>query len=418
MAKASALGLDRRGRTTLIWMCVLVTVNQLGFGAIVPVIALYADAFDVSKTEIGLAIAVYGLARLLLNVPAGRIADLAGRRVALAIGGAVTVVGAILCAIAPTYGLFLVARFIAGAGGAFVLTAGQIVMADIAPPRNRGRVMAIYQGVFLITVGLGAFPGGWLADNFGLAAPFWANAILALFVTVVAWFMVPETRPQASPQAEAHRGQPEGRFMTQVRFLLRSENLVLISLVTLAAAFSRTGGLFNVIPILADQEMQLSPDQIGVGLGMISIVGMIFVYPSGMLVDHFGRKAVIVPSVILSAIGMLAFVVADDYASFLVASTFWATAGGIAGAAPGAYAADVAPPGMMASAMGVYRALSDVGYVIGPLAMGGISDIAGADTSLIVTAVLLLVVGILFAFRADESLPGREKPVTRSAPSG
>lgn len=47
--KKSSLGLDGRARTTLVWMCVLVTVNQLGFGAIVPVIALYAEEFGVSK---------------------------------------------------------------------------------------------------------------------------------------------------------------------------------------------------------------------------------------------------------------------------------------------------------------------------------------------------------------------------------
>lgn len=413
--KKSSLGLDGRARTTLVWMCVLVTVNQLGFGAIVPVIALYAEEFGVSKTAIGLAVAIYGLARLMLNVPAGRLADRAGRRTTLAVGGALTVIGAALCALAPTYVLFLAARFVAGAGAAFVLTGGQIVMADIARPHNRGRVMAIYQGVFLVTVGLGAFPGGWLAANFGLAAPFWANAVLALAVTVVAWFFVPETKPAVEPLPAGTTPAPAAGFWTEIRYLLHERNLVLISLVTLAAAFVRTGGLFNVIPILAEQEMHLEPDQIGVGLGMISIVGLFLVYPSGMLVDRFGRKAVIVPSTVLSAVGMVAFVVADDFGSFLLASTFWAAAGGIAGAAPGAYAADVAPKGMMASAMGVYRALSDVGYVIGPMTMGAISDVAGTDTSLIVTAVLLFAVGMLFAFRADESLPSRTAEVRAKA---
>lgn len=417
MPQQTSLGLDRRGRSTLIWMCVLITVNQLGFGAIIPIVSLYADEFGVSKTAIGLAVAVYGLARLLLNVPAGRIADLAGRRTTLALGGAITVIGSILCAVAPTYPLFLAARFVAGAGSAFVLTGGQIVLADIAPPASRGRVMAIYQGVFLISVGLGAFPGGWLADTFNLAAPFWANATLALLVTTVAWFRVPETRPAKDTRAAGRAGQPAAGFWSDFRSLLRQRNLVLISLVSLIAAFSRTGGIFNVIPILGEQEMGLSPSQIGVGSGMISIVGMVLVYPSGAMVDRFGRKAVIVPSTILSAAGMVAFVVAQDFSGYLIASTFWAAAGGIAGAAPGAYAADVAPEGMMASAMGVYRALSDIGYVIGPLVMGAISDVAGADTSLLVTAGLIFAVGMLFAFRAEESAPRkRATPVTVSPP--
>jgi DHA1 family multidrug resistance protein-like MFS transporter len=408
MPQQMSLGLDRQGRSTLIWMCVLITVNQLGFGAIIPVVSLYADEFGVSKTAIGLAVAVYGLARLLLNVPAGRIADLAGRRSTLALGGAITVIGSILCAIAPTYPLFLAARFVAGAGSAFVLTGGQIVLADIAPPSSRGRVMAIYQGVFLISVGLGSFPGGWLADTFNLAAPFWANAALALLVTTVAWLQMPETRPSRESRTTHSLDHPAGSFWADFRSLLGQRNLVLISLVSMIAAFSRTGGIFNVIPILGEQEMGLSPSQIGVGTGMTSVVGLILVYPSGAMVDRFGRKAVIVPSTILSAVGMIAFVVAQDFGGYLIASTFWATAGGIAGAAPGAYAADVAPEGMMASAMGVYRALSDIGYVIGPLAMGAISDVAGADASLLMTAGLIFAVGMLFAVRAEESIPSRK----------
>jgi MFS-type transporter involved in bile tolerance (Atg22 family) len=116
---------------------------------------------------------------------------------------------------------------------------------------------------------------------------------------------------------------------------------------------------------------------------------------------------VIVPSTILSGIAMLAFVLADGFGPFMVASVFWAVATGIAGAAPGAYAADVAPPGMMASAMGMYRTLSDIGYVIGPLALGAVSDLAGADTALWLTAGLLFSVGPLFFFRAQETLPGK-----------
>lgn len=406
MERANRIGLDAAGQKILVWMCVLIAANQLGFGAIVPVTALYAESFGVSNTAIGLTVAIYGLARLAVNVPAGRMADLLGRRWALAVGGILTVAGTIVCAIAPSYAIFLTGRFIAGAGAAGVLTGGQIVLADIAQPGNRGRVMAIYQGVFIVTVGAGAWPGGWLATNFGLAAPFWANALLASFVTAIAWFFVPETRELASRPGTA-RPSHAGGFLGQTHFLLRSEGIVLISLVSLSAAFARTGGLFNVIPLLADQQIGLSPDQIGLGLGMVSIVGLVLVYPSGVLVDRFGRKAVIVPSTILSGVAMLAYTTADSFGLFMVASIFWATSTGIAGAAPAAYAADVAPPGMTASAMGLYRALSDVGYVIGPLALGAASDLSGPDAALWLTAGLLFAVGTTFSLRAAETRPAQ-----------
>src|SRR5262249_60389887 len=55
-------------RRVLLWMCVLVAVNQLGFGAMVPSLPLYAQSFAVPASAIGLAVAAYGLARFLSAV--------------------------------------------------------------------------------------------------------------------------------------------------------------------------------------------------------------------------------------------------------------------------------------------------------------------------------------------------------------
>ena len=170
----------------LIWICALIAVNQLGFGSIVPAVPLYARSFGVPQSAIGLTIAVYGLARFLLNVPAGQLADRLGRRDTLAIGGLLTAAGNLLCALAPSYLAFLGARFVAGAGAALVLTAGQIVVADISTPARRGRMMAIYSGVFIFSVGVGPYPGGLLAEHYGLSAPFYAYAVLGAAAAALA----------------------------------------------------------------------------------------------------------------------------------------------------------------------------------------------------------------------------------------
>jgi multidrug resistance protein len=398
------MGLSRQGTIVLLWMCVLIAANQLGFGSIVPVVALYAKEFGVSQTAIGLTIAVYGLARFLVNLPASQLADRLGRRSTLAIGGIITIAGTVFCALAPNYGIFLVARFVAGAGAACVLTAGQIVLADIASPQNRGRVMATYQGVFLFSVGAGAFPGGWLADRYGLASPFWANAVLATVVTVLALVFVPETRDMRHSSAASPSPRERVPLGQQLQVVFQVPGFAMICLVSFAAFFARTGGLFNVMPLIAEDHIGLSPDQIGLGIGMISIMSLVLVYPSGMLVDRFGRKGVIVPSTLLTGVAILGYGIADDFLWFMVSSVLWSAASGVSGAAPAAYAADVAPQGMTASTMGLYRALADAGYVAGPLILGVISDLASPIAALVTTSLLLLSSGMLFALRAPESL--------------
>ncbi len=395
--------MPRSRRTAiLVWMCVIIAVNQLGFGSIVPVIALYARSFGVHQSAIGLAIAVYGLARFLVAVPAGRLADRRGRRVSLAAGGLLSAAGNVLCALAPTYAAFVGARFVAGGGAALVMVTGQIVLADISTPAERGRMMAIYQGVLAFAVGIGPLPGGLLAERFGLPSPFLAYAVAGTLVAAVAWLRVPETRA-------SHRddGAPTPAlalpFAGQVRLFTSHAGFVLVSLISFVNAVARTGGLMNVIPVLAVDRLGLTTGRIGFGLGLASVVGLALTYPSGVLVDRWGRKTVIVPATFLAGASLTIFFLAPSYAWFLAACVTWSAASGVSGAAPAAYAADVAPPGMNAMAMSMYRMLSDAGYVLGPITLGVATDVFGANAALAGTAVLLVVVAALFARFAPET---------------
>jgi MFS family permease len=383
----------------LVWMCVLIAVNQLGFGGIVPVLALYARSFDVSQSAIGVAIAVYGLARFLLAMPAGRLADGLGRRPALAMGGLVTAAGNLLCAYAPSFAVLVAGRFVAGAGAGLVLIGGQIVLADISTPARRGRMMAVYQGVFLFAVSIGPLPGGLLAEHYGLRVPFLAYAVAGVIAAALAWIFIPETRSAGGADIEV----TPLAFFSQVRILTGHTGFMLVSLVSFMNAVARTGGLFNVIPLLAHDRLALNADRIGLGLALASLVGLVVIYPSGMLVDRYGRKTVIVPATIMAGISLVLFLLAPSYAWFLAGCVAWSVASGVGGAAPAAYAADVAPPGMNAAAMSGFRMLADLGYVVGPIALGLATDLVGADATLGATAVLLTATALLFARFAPET---------------
>lgn len=310
----------------LVWISAIVGINQLGFGSIVPVVPLYAQAYGVSEALIGLAIAVYGLARFTSSAPAGWIADRAGRRWSLFVGGLATVLGNILCALAPSYPIFLVGRFVAGSGASMVLTSGQIVLADITEPATRGRTMAIYQAVFLFAVGFGPIPGGFLAQYGGLSAPFWVYGFVGAIVAVLALWRLPETRPAGA--REPAQGN-EFVFRRQLVSVLRHRPLLLIGLVTFGNFFARTGALFTLVPLRAEREIGLSPSQIGFGLAAVSVVSLVMAYPAGVLVDTFGRKVVIAPATLFSGLGLVGFAFASSYPWFLLACVTWALASGI-----------------------------------------------------------------------------------------
>ncbi len=388
-------------RSVLAWMCVLIAVNQLGFGAVIPVLPLYAQSFGVPQVAIGATVAVYGLARVLLAVPTGQVADRLGRRNALAIGGALSALGNLWCAAAGGYVELVLARFVAGAGAGIVVTAGLIVLADITRASTRGRTLSIYQGVFLFAVGIGPLPGGYLAERFGLEAPFLVYGVASAIVAAIAWFGVAETRAMGAAERESSVSVLP--FRRQIRALVGNVGFLLVCLISLTGAAARTGALFSIVPVLARDRLGLDPSDIGFGLALGSVIGLAVTYPAGALADRYGRKSVIVPTTLLTSLSMLCFSLAPAYAWFLLACVVWGGASAASAAAPAAYAADSAPPGLNASAISSYRTLSDIGYVVGPILLGWLGDAQGLDAPLWTAAAALLITTALFAAIAPET---------------
>lgn len=383
-------------------MCVLVAVNQLGFGAIVPSLPLYASSFGVTATAIGFAVAVYGFARFAVILPGGQLSDRLGRRPMLAIGGLVSAAGSFWCAEATSFTEFNVARMVAGAGAGIILTTGQIVLADISAPHRRGRNIATYQTAFLFGFSAGPFPGGLLAGAYGLAAPFLVTGVASLAVTVIAWFLVSETRPEKPPRTAASDAAPQVSFFREMLALLALRGFLLVSLISLMNAVLRTGGMFALIPLLATTELGLSVGQIGFAMMLSNVCGLVAAYPAGWLADRLGRKTVIVPSTVLTGVSMALFCYAPSYAWFMAASIVWSFAMSLSIAAPAAYAADSAPREKAAAAMSTYRMTADAGYVVGPPGLGLLADVTSPSIAILAASALLILLGAIFALASPE----------------
>ena len=179
------------------WVCLVIAVNQLGFGIIVPVTPIYARSFGVSEAAIGMVVAIYGLGRFLFSAPVGQAADRSGRKRTIFAGTLLTCVGSLLCGLAQDFTQLLLFRFIAGIGSTTVITGTQIVVADVATRENRGRMMSTYQGFFSFAVGIGPSIGGVVAVLAGPRAPFFVFAVLTLVAGAIALGQLPETGESA-----------------------------------------------------------------------------------------------------------------------------------------------------------------------------------------------------------------------------
>lgn len=93
-----------------------------------------------SSSMLGLITASLYMGGLVGSLFAAVPSDRFGRRVVLRIGQFLEVVGSVLQAAAPGRGVFIAGRVIVGAGMSFSTVAGPSLLAELCPPRLRGKL--------------------------------------------------------------------------------------------------------------------------------------------------------------------------------------------------------------------------------------------------------------------------------------
>jgi MFS family permease len=308
-----------------------------------------------------------------------------------------------------------------------------IVLADISTPSDRGRIMSLYQGSLLLGAGAGPALGGIVAGLWGYAVPFLIFGGLTFVAAVWALVQMPETRDlamagsaTAPPAASAGDSDvataPTARrpaapsLGAVLRLLLTDRSFLLVSGVTLTTFLTRTGGQMTLLPLLGHERLGMSEAAIGGVFTLIAVVNFATLYVAGALADRFGRKAVIVPAGVLTAVAIGLYGFAASTSGFVFVSVLLGVGIGLAGPAPAAYATDIMPAGAIGPGMGLYRTISDLGFVLGPIALGAVVDARGYGLAFGLNAAMMLMTTLPFAAWAHETA-GTAAPHDAAAPS-
>jgi len=378
---------------------VATALMTLAHGIVSPVLPLYAQSFGVSLSLVGLLVAGFGIARLLANLPAGILAGRLGRRRVLFLGAVISTFGGLLSGLAATFEQLVAARMLSGVGSALFITSALTYVADVSTPATRGRYMSVYQSCFLLGITLGPVPGGLLADLLGLRAPFFAIGAASAAAALWVFLNVPESRPAASPDA-----RPAGtHHQAGLTLLLRDRNFILISLIAFGVFFTRGGVQQTLLPVLGRDRFGLSPTQLGVLFGTVAAMNLLTIPVGGFLSDRLGRKASVVPGSLLDTAGLLLLSIEGPPAQFWAGSLLLGLGSGLSGPASAAYVSDVAAPGLLSLALALYRTLADVGLVVGPPLLGGLSDLLGVDAALAAATAFRGAGAAAFALLAAET---------------
>ncbi|MEJ2038649.1 MAG: MFS transporter, partial [Desulfosarcinaceae bacterium] len=119
-------------------------------------VALPAIQKDLSldAVQLGWVSTAYLLATAVTLVPAGKVADIHGRKKIFCLGLLVFTLASALTVFAGTAVVLIALRTFQGAGAAMTITTGTAILISVFPPSKRGRVMGIY--VAAVYTGLSA----------------------------------------------------------------------------------------------------------------------------------------------------------------------------------------------------------------------------------------------------------------------
>ena len=359
---------------------------SVGFGALSPALAEVQGQFGVGAGLGSLLVGGFGAGRLLVGFPAGVLVDRVGAGRVILGGTLLFVVGSLVGAVAPTFGVLVAGRFLQGAGLAVVPAGVLARMMSGAQAGRSGGAMAVYQAAITVGSAFGPAVGGLLAGVAG-----WRSALLFCGAAgLVAWAVaLPASRVQTRRADRRAADHPRlGRAAMLAVALVMIPNAI--------ASFDRFGVTLLALPLYAAGPIGLDATAIGLLLGSQTVVSLAMLGPAGWAADRFGTGRVVAAAALLASGGIALMPLASGPIGLWSATLLYAvglSTLGVAGALH-VFTLPIQSTGML---VGVYRLSTDAVQVIGPLLVGPALDTFGFEPTLLGMAMLglLALVGLL-----------------------
>lgn len=395
---------DRQGMYQVWMLAISLSILQVGFGIITPIFPFYIDELGVGGFELGVLAASFAATRILLASPLGGSSDRFGRKPILVIALFGFAIANFIYAAAQDIYVMIGARALEGAVSAGFFPAANAFVSDMTTPENRGAAMGYISMGNMIGFLLGPTLGGVLAQYLGTRIPFVVAGFVTLATLVILYLIVKE---------------PERRFLSRkekvpIRDALGQQKrpYAVLALTMYANMFAL--GILEVAFLLdAVQRLDIQPIEIGAFFGVLGIITIIGNIGFGKLSDRIGRKWLITVGSFIAAVSLYLFMTVNDLMGLVAVGIILGIAMSMRGPTIQALIADLTDPRAYGSVMGVFGAVSNAAYVVGPVLGGRLYDDTGSAMSSLAIAGIVSIMG---AVAAGTGLPA-DRPTTMESPS-
>ena len=375
---------------------------------------LERDFEGASRADLAWVLNAYNILFAALLVPAGRLADIVGRKRMFLVGIGVFLTASLLCGIAGSVETLVAARLLQAVGGAILVPTSLGLLLPEFPASQRATATAIWTATGAVAAALGPSLGGLLVDAGGWRWAFFVNLPIGIAALVPARRLLNEVREREGARLPDLFGSlllvvavalvalgivkgPEwGWESTPVLgsiaaglallplvvwrslrhpapvielalFKTRSFAVANAGMLTFSAAFY---ALLLASILFTTQVWGWSILEAGVAVTPGPATAALTAPLGGLLSDRFGQRVVAVPGALLFAAGCLFFAASmaatPDYTTELLPGQLLTGAGvGLSFAAWGSAAVAGLPPARFATGSAVLACLRQIGAVLG-----------------------------------------------------
>ena len=373
-----------RDRTKLI-VFLLVFVDLIGFGIVMPILPSYGARYTSNEALIGLLVAATPAMHLLAAPLWGRLSDRIGRRPVMLLSLAGGVVAYLLFALAGSFLALLLSRIVAGSIDASV-GVGQAYLADRSRPDERAKAMGLIGAAY----GLGFIVGpalAGIASLFGPEVPGIVATVLTAANLVVAFFVLP---PGKAATRQDGKEIPTTSSPVAHAPAERLAPLAVAFLATLSFTV-----LYVLLSLFAERDLGYDRPRVS---ALFVVLGVVTAIVQGGVVGRVAsrvkeRTLIVLGAAILSlGLGTLTGASQLDLTPrgamvmVVVALAVIGVGWGLVGPGIAGYVSRHSPPDRQGQALGVLHSVGASARIVGPPMFGLLASMGSFVTSFCVAA--------------------------------
>ncbi|MEP6262707.1 MAG: MFS transporter [Gillisia sp.] len=359
---------------------------------------------EIAEKEFGIAatsailsfIVVFGIVKAISNYYAGALANKLGRKNLLVLGWIFAIPIPFILMYAENWNWVIAANVLLGINQGLAWSSTVVMKIDLVGERQRGFAMGLNEFAGYLAVGLVAYLTGWIAGEYGLRPyPFYLGIGLMVLGLLFSIFLIKDTRGHALKEGDTSDVSRLKNIFWDTTW--KDKNL---GSVTQAGLINNLndGMAWGLFPILlATRGFTL--EQIGIVVAVYPGVWGIGQLFTGKMADKFCKKDMLFAGMLLQAVVLIALVWANTLWVFvgLMSLLGWGTA--MVYPTFLATIAENTHPGDRAKSIGIFRLWRDLGYAVGAILTGVISDLISIEVAVLIVGVITLFSAVVIYVR-------------------